>query len=400
MQIQSVDINSISTDPKNARKHSAKNLKAIKGSLKEFGQQKPIVVGKKDKTIIAGNGTFAAAKALGWKKIDVVFTELDATKSKAFALADNRTAELAEWDDSFLSETLKELADLKFDLGEIGFDESFLKGKIELGNKGNIGDNDVPEVKKNIHNVQRGQVWKLGEHRLMCGDSTSEEDVAKLMDGKKADLWITDPPYGVSYKSNGSEDKHMAIANDSMPLDQMKIFWEKVARNAYAHTSDSTPYYWFACQGGDQMMMMMMSISDANWKVRHELIWVKDSLVMGRCDYHYQHEPIFYGWKKDGTHNWYSDRKQSSTLNFARPKSSDLHPTMKPVELVEYLMRNSSRAGDIVLETFCGSGTSIIAAEKSERVCFGMEFEPHYCSVIIERWQQFTGKKAQLLTEV
>jgi DNA modification methylase len=220
------------------------------------------------------------------------------------------------------------------------------------------------------------------------------------MDGEKADLWLTDPPYGVSYKSNGAEDKHEKIANDDLPLKEMYEFWKLAASNALIVSSDKCAYYWFACQGGDQMMMMMMmSIGDANWKVRHELIWVKDSLVMGRCDYHYKHEPILYGWKKDGTHEWQSDRKQTSVLEFPRPKRSEEHPTMKPVELVEYLMGNSSKPGQIVLDTFGGSGTTLIAAEKSGRSARLMELSPKYCDVIIKRWEQFTGKQAELLNE-
>ncbi len=362
------------------------------GSLKAFGQQKPIVVNKEN-VVIAGNGTLAAAKKLGWKKIGVIISDLDPKNQKAYALADNRSAELAEWDDKQLGESLHDLFEDGFDIGSIGFELP----QMDDPEKDAIED-DVPEVPQNIHNVQRGQIWKLGEHRLMCGDSTSKEDVERLMDGEKADLWLTDPPYGVAYK--GKTKEALEIENDAMPLDEMAEFWTKLADSAFDYTTNQAPYYWFACQGGDQMMMMMMmSIGRANWKVRHELIWVKDSLVMSRCDYHYRHEPILYGWKQKGTHKFYGDRKQTSVIEFDRPKKNDVHPTMKPIELLEYLLKNSSESGNKILDTCLGSGSTLIACEKTNRKCYGMEIDPHYCSVIIERWQNYTGKKAELLTE-
>lgn len=391
MEVEKIELSKVILDPANARKHSPKNLAAITGSLTRFGQQKPIVIDKKG-VVIAGNGTVMAARELGWKHIHAYRTALEGYEAMAFALSDNRTAELAEWEDDVLRESLAKLALNDIDVGFLDFQLPDVVSKPGL-----TDDDAVPEdLPENIHGVKRGDIWELGGHRLLCGDATAAGDVAKLMGDAKADLWLTDPPYGVSYKSNGSEDKHRDIENDSMPIEEMKVFWQKVCENAISATSNESPYYWFACQGGDQMMMMM-AISAAGWKVRHELIWAKDSLVMGRCDYHYQHEPIFYGWKLKGKHNWYSDRKQTSLLSFPRPKKSDLHPTMKPVELIAYLIGNSSKVNDKVLETFCGSGSTLIACEKTSRKCYGMEIDPHYCSVIIERWQQFTGKKAKKL---
>lgn len=397
MQTESVKISALVFDPANARKHDDKNLDAIKGSLSRFGQQKPIVVGKNN-VVIAGNGTLAAAKALGWDKIDVVRTELTGPEATAFALADNRTAELASWDDEILGKTLQALQEDGFPIADIGFDPGdFFDDK---GTDGLTDPDEVPEIPQNVRGVQRGQIWQLGDHRMMCGDSTSKEDVERLMGGEKADLWLTDPPYGVAYESAGRREKsnqHRAIENDAKPIDEMGEFWTKAAANAHSACSNEASYYWFACQGGDQMMMMM-SIGRANWKVRHELIWIKDQMVFGRSDYHYKHEPILYGWKQDGKHNWYSDRKQTSLLEFARPKKSDEHPTMKPVDLIEYLIGNNTKSKHLVLDTFSGSGSTLIACEKTGRKCFGMEIDPHYCSVILERWEKFTGKKAVLLT--
>lgn len=206
------------------------------------------------------------------------------------------------------------------------------------------------------------EIIELGKHRLLCGDSTKEEDVAFLMGGAKADLFLVDPPYGVSYIEknaavNGGIVKNMVgkkINDDEKELEQIKETWLAIAKTAHQATTNEASYLWFACQGGDQMMMMMM-ISLAGWKVRHELIWVKDSFVFGRADYHYRHEPILYGWKQKGKHHFYGDRKQSSVLEFRRPKVSDYHPTSKPIELIEYLILNHSKEGDIVLD-LCGGG--------------------------------------------
>ena len=209
----------------------------------------------------------------------------------------------------------------------------------------------------------------------------------------KANLFLTDPPYAVSYIEknaavNGGIVKNMVgkeIKNDTQSLEEAKKIWFAAAKNAHEFTDDQASYLWFACQGGDQMMMMMM-IGEAGWKVRHELMWAKDSFVFGRSDYHYQHEPILYGWKKDGTHKFYGDRKQSSVIRGARPRHSDFHPTTKPIELVEYLLRNHTKEGDVVLDLFGGSGTTLLACEKMNRTCYMMELDPMYIKVIQERY--------------
>ena len=228
----------------------------------------------------------------------------------------------------------------------------------------------------------------------MCGDSSSYEDVKRLMDGEKADLFLTDPPYGVSYLEknaavHGGIVHNMVgktIASDEKSLEEIQKLWFQAAKHAYDFTTNEASYLWFACQGGDQMMMMMMMmIGDAGWKVRHELIWVKDSMVFGRSDYHYQHEPILYGWKKTGKHNFYGDRKHTSVLRFKRPNVSNLHPTSKPVELLRYLIRNHTKKGDIVLDLFGGGGSTLIACELEERKCYIMEISEDYCNTAKER---------------
>jgi site-specific DNA-methyltransferase (adenine-specific) len=389
-----VSIDSLSFDPANVRKHGERNLATIKASLQRFGQQKPIVVDANG-VVRAGNGTLAAAKALGWKEIAVVRSTLAGSEATAYAIADNRTAELAEWDEDALAETLSALqCEDEALLDAAGFDSAELSKMID--GMAEVTEDEVPEPPAEPI-TKPGDLWILGDHRLLCGDSTKAEDVERLMAGAKAELWLTDPPYGVAYESagrRGKDNQHDEIENDSRPLDEMAKFWEQAATLAYASCSGSSSYYWFACQGGDQMMMMMMSISRAKWRVRHELIWVKDQMVFGRCDYHYKHEPILYGWKQDGTHKWNADRKQVSVLEFDRPKRSDEHPTMKPVGLVAYLLGNNTTSGDSVLDTFCGSGTTLIAAEQLRRKCYGMEISPAYCDVIVKRWETLTGRKA------
>src|SRR3990167_10298321 len=243
------------------------------------------------------------------------------------------------------------------------------------------------------------KIFELGKHRLGLGDSSNREDVAELMGEARADLFLTDPPYGVSYvKKNAAVSGgivHNAIGkkidSDEKSLEDIQKLWFSAAKNAYDFSTDKASYLWFACQGGDQMMMMMM-IGDAGWKVRHELIWVKDSFVFGRSDYHYQHEPILYGWKKEGKHNFYGDRKQASILRFKRPNNSVFHPTTKPLELIKYLIKNHTKEGDIVLDLFGGSGTTLLACEYFDRTCYMMEIDKSYCQTIQDRFNNFQSE--------
>ena len=391
LNVKRVAIDSIFLDGANARTHGEKNMDAIKGSLTKFGQVEPLVVQQSTKVVIGGNGRLAAMREMGWSEVDIIEVNLDPIQAKALALALNRSSELAAWDTDVLSETLKDLLDENFDIEKIGFDDSFIKQEEKQF------EGDPDEVPENAETrCKPGDLWILGNHRLLCGDSTNVQHVERLMGGELADLWLTDPPYGVAYK--GKTKEALEIQNDAMPLDQMADFWTSLAASALIATTDKAPYYWFACQGGDQMMlMMMMSIGRAGWKFRHELIWVKDALVMSRCDYHYKHEPILYGWKQEGTHEFYGDRSQTSVLEFKRPKRNDVHPTMKPVELIEYLIGNSSKPKGKVFDTCLGSGTTLIACEKTGRKCYGMEIDPKYCDVILARWEKLTGETATRL---
>jgi site-specific DNA-methyltransferase (adenine-specific) len=253
--------------------------------------------------------------------------------------------------------------------------------------------------------VQRGEVWQLGEHRLMCGDSTSAEDVAKLMNGEQADLWLTDPPYNVAIGITDIEDAKrrnrrtdgLVIENDAMSNDDFHKFLVSAFKNAADVMKPGAAFYiWFASR---EHCNFELSLNEADLRVRQELIWNKNSLIMGRQDYQWKHEPCLYGWKEGAAHNWYSDRCQSTVIDWNKPSKSEDHPTMKPVGLFGYQIQNSSKEGDIILDSFGGSGTTIVACEQIGRKARLMEFEPHYCNVIIARWEKLTGQKAIKLNQ-
>ena len=396
MKLTTSKITELSLDPSNVRKHGRKNLDAIKASLRKFGQQKPIVVDAKG-IVIAGNGTLAAAQELGWTEIEIVRTQLEGVEATMFAIADNRTAELAEWEDS-LADVLKALAKADVDLAELGFDENDL-AKISSDLVGNPEIDAEPQVDKADElrvkwGVQTGQLWRLGDHRLLCGDSTKPEQIEKLMDGDKADLWITDPPYNVAIQGGNHGDPNrtngLKIENDSMDDASFREFLLSSYKSADGSMKDGAVFYiWHADSEG---FNFRGAAKDIGWKVRQCLVWLKSSLVMGRQDYHWKHEPCLYGWTEGAAHYWGSDRKQTTVLEFDRPRRNGEHPTMKPVELFSYQIQNSSKTGDVILDSFGGSGTTLIACEQLKRKARIMELDAKYVAVILQRWSDATGK--------
>lgn len=383
-------------------RHPQDQIERLAKIMDAHGVRHPIHVSKLSGEVCFGHGRWAAAKLNKWKEFPVVYQDFkDDQEEYACVQSDNAIAGWAELD----------LAAINLDVGSLeGFDIDLLGIKdfaIVDVDKAEPGC-DEDEVPDNVETICKlGDIWTLGQHRLMCGDSTSIDAVDKLMGGQLADLWLTDPPYGVKMQAReessssswvNKDRKHSQITNDDKSLDEMKIFWTDLATSALTGTTDKAAYYWFACQGGDQMMMMMMmmALGDGGWQVKHELMWLKDQMVFGRCDYHYKHEPILYGWRRDGTHEWHGDRKQTSVLECVRPKKSDLHPTMKPIELLEPLLSNSTKPGQRVLDLCGGSGSTLIACEKTNRKCFMMEIDLHYCDVIVARWEKYTNSKADL----
>ena len=387
----------------NARTHSDEQVTQLASSIKEFGFINPVIIDDHN-GLIAGHGRLMAAKKLGLEEVPVlVESHLTEAQKKAYILADNKLALNAGWDADLLKVELSELKDLGFDnLDTIGFSEDEIKDILntELEAVEDEGAGEIPEEPK----TQRGDIWTLGEHRLMCGDSTSENDVKALMLEEKADLVFTDPPYNVAV---GDKNKVLNqfqpsnritenIANDKCKTDEeiSEKLWLPAFTNLYAYAKDECSIYVTMPQGGTHMMMMMM-MHKACWNVKHELIWVKNSptFSMGRLDYDYQHEPILYGWKK--SHNFYGKGKYTKSIwTIDKPKKCDLHPTMKPIELIENALLNSSLEGHIVLDLFGGSGSTLIACEQLKRKCRMMELDEHYCDVILQRWQKLTGKEA------
>jgi site-specific DNA-methyltransferase (adenine-specific) len=402
MEITHRNVTDLIPYARNSRTHSDGQVAQIAASIKEFGWTNPILVDAEG-VVIAGHGRLLAARKLGHTEVPTIeLSELTETQRRAYVIADNRLALDAGWDDEMLRLELGELEELGFDLELTGFtlDEIAALKPVELG----LTDEDaVPEVPEAPVTVL-GDVWLLGNHRVMCGDSTSIDAVEKLMAGGGADMLLTDPPYNVDMTAKNQmlekagkarKDKSSyGINNDSMGNEQFRQFLRDAFVSADAVMKPGAVFYiWHADSEGFNFRGACL---ETGWQVRQCLIWRKSVFAIGRSDYHWKHEPCLYGWKEGAGHLWASDRKQTTVLEFDKPSKSGEHPTMKPVALFEYQMLNNTKGGDIVLDLFGGSGTTIIAAEKNGRYGYLMELDPKYCDVIVQRWQEFTGQTATL----
>jgi site-specific DNA-methyltransferase (adenine-specific) len=385
MNISMLAVGSIAPYGKNPRKND-EAVKYVAESIKQFGFKVPIVIDK-DNIIVAGHTRWKAAKKLGLKEVPcIVADDLTDEQIKAFRLADNKVAEKAEWDFDLLAIEMDELLD--FDMTVFGFEE-MLEDEPEVVE--DDFDGELPEEP----NAKLGDIYQLGNHRLMCGDSTNFTDVEKLMGGQLADMLLTDPPYNVDYEGK-TKDK-LKIENDKMENDAFRQFLVDAFSNADMHMKPGAVFYiWHADSEGYNFRGACF---DVEWRVRQCLVWNKNSMVMGRQDYQWKHEPCLYGWKEGASHLWASDRKQTTVIDFKRPTKNDLHPTMKPIGLFDYQIKNNTKGGDIVLDLFGGSGTTIMACEQNGRKAYSMEFDPRYVDAIIERWEKFTGQKAVLLND-
>ena len=387
---QTLSIDKLIPYAKNSRTHSDAQVAQIAASIKEWGFTTPILIDDQH-SVIAGHGRLAAARKLGLTEVPVIVATgwTDAQK-RAYVIADNKLAMNAGWDNELLALELGELGDLGFDLDLIGFTDDEIEALMPVEIEPGLTDpDDAPAVQENSITVP-GDVWIMGKHRLLCGDSTSISDLEKLTDGQLVDMWLTDPPYNVAYE--GKTKDSLTIKNDAMEDDKFRQF----LRDAYTAADTvmkpgAVFYIWHADLEGYNFRG---AAKDAGWTVRQCLIWKKSSMVMGRQDYHWKHEPCLYGWKEGAGHLWAADRKQTTILEFDKPSRNGEHPTMKPVALFEYQLLNNTKGGDIVLDSFGGSGTTLIAAEKNGRVARLMELDPKYCDVIVKRWQDFTGKIA------
>lgn len=390
MNVQQVKIEKVKPYDKNPRKNKAA-VDYVANSIKEFGFQQPIVVDK-DMVVIAGHTRLKAAKKLKLKEVPVVIADnLTEEQVKAYRLADNKTAEKAEWDFDLLTDELLSLQELDFDMEQFGFDFDFSEDEEAV--EDDNWEADVPEEPIS----KRGDIWVLGRHRLMCGDSTDAVDVALLMDGNKADMLLTDPPYNVDYTGKASELETRKIENDKMEDSAFQDFLTSAFENAAENMKAGGVFYiWHADSEG---LNFRVACKKAGFQVRQCLIWNKNAMVMGRQDYQWKHEPCLYGWKDGASHLWASDRKQTTVLEFEKPQKNNLHPTMKPIKLFDYQIKNNTKGDDIVLDLFGGSGTTIMAAEQNGRRGFVMEYDPKFVDVIVDRWEQFTGMKAKKIKE-
>ena len=414
-----IDIESIIPFAMNSRLHSDAQVAQLAASIREFGFTNPVLIDEA-KNLIAGHGRVMAARKLGLKSVPAILvTGLDERKRRALVIADNKLAMNATWDEDVLK---NELQDLAGDFGELmGFSQDELDSIFAEFNdsviEGETEDDEIPSLPEKSTSVL-GDIWILGRHRLMCGDSTSLDAVEKLTDGKLVDMVWTDPPYNVAYEGGTG----MTIQNDDMSDGQFKQFLTDAFLTAFAVTKMGGPIY--IAHADSEGINFRTAMTDAGWDQKQTLIWVKNSLVMGRQDYQWQHEPILYGWKPGAAHCWYGFRNKTTVINDDvklnsldkkelikiitsmqnaqkttiikedKPHRNDIHPTMKPVALVQTMLENSSQERDVVLDLFGGGGSTLIASEKTNRQARLMELDPKYCDVIVKRWQDFTGKQA------
>lgn len=385
-RFEKVNIDRLVPYARNARTHSKEQILQLRASLREFGFVNPVIVDKK-LNVIAGHGRIIAAREEGINEVPCVFAEhLTEAQKRAYIIADNRLALNSGWDVEMLSVELADLQGADFDISLLGFDDAEIN-KL-LGGIADVKDDDfdVAAELKNPAISKLGDLWVLGKHRLVCGDSTKAETFELLMDGKQANLTVTDPPYNVNYE--GAAGK---IKNDNMTDDNFyRFLLDAFVLTEKAMARDASIYVFHADTEG---LNFRRAFSDAGFYQSGTCIWKKQSLVLGRSPYQWQHEPILFGWKKAGKHAWYTDRKQTTIWEFEKPKKNGEHPTMKPVPLIAYPIANSSMTGCIVLDPFGGSGSTLIACEQTDRVCYTVELDEKFCDVIVKRYIEHVGSE-------
>lgn len=384
MQYYLADINDLIPYIRNARTHSESQIAQIAASIKEFGFLSPILIAE-DNTILAGHGRLAAARKLGLKQVPCVKeSHLTEIQRRAYIIADNKLSLNAGWDEDMLAIELSELQGADFDLDLLGFDESELVSIFEDDKEVEDDDFDVEEELNKPCFSKAGDIWTLGRHRLICGDSTKEETYKSLMEDKKVNLVVTDPPYNVNYE--GSAGK---IKNDNMDNDKFYNFLLDAFSNMEKVMADDASIYVF--HADTEGLNFRKAFNDAGFYLSGCCIWKKPSLVLGRSPYQWQHEPCLYGWKKKGKHQWYSGRKETTIWEFEKPKKNADHPTMKPIALLAYPITNSSMSNTLILDPFGGSGSTLIACEQTDRSCYTIELDEKFCDVIVKRYIEQVG---------
>ena len=395
VKLEQVPIDKLVPYARNARTHSKEQNAQLRASLREFGFVSPAVIDSKY-NILVGHGRVQAAREEGYKTVPCVFAEnLTDAQKRAYILADNQLALNAGWDEEMLSVELSDLKDESFDLSLLGFDEKDLEKLMAGPDDGGAQDDDfdLSAALEKASFVEKGDLWTVGKHRLLCGDATSPEDVERLMGGKTANLILTDPPYGVSFKASDG----LTIENDSLKGDEFYKFLLSAFTNMAAHLEKGGAAYVF--HADTEGLNFRKAFIDAGFHLAGVCIWVKNSLVLGRSDYQWQHEPILYGFLQNGKHSWYAGRSETTIWNFNKPKRNKDHPTSKPLDLLSYPIKNSSQENAIVLDTFGGSGSTMMACEQMNRICYMSELDPKYASVILRRYVEDTGDADSVYVE-
>lgn len=390
-----VDIDKLIPYVNNARTHSKEQINKLRASIREFGFINPVIIDR-DYNVIAGHGRIMASKEEGIDKVPCVFVDyLTDAQKKAYILADNRMALDADWDEELLNVEIESLQGADFDLSLTGFDEAELMDIFGDDNQSRAKDDDfdLTAALEKASFVEKGDVWTVGRHRLMCGDATSSEDVSTLMGNTKANLILTDPPYGVSFKSSSG----LIIQNDSMKNEEFYNFLLASFKCMAEHLENGGSAYVF--HADTEGLNFRKAFIDAGFHLAGCCIWVKDSLVLGRSDYQWQHEPVLYGFVQNGKHKWYSDRKQTTIWNFDKPKRNANHPTSKPLDLLSYPIGNSTQENGVVIDTFGGSGSTMMACEQMNRICYMMELDEKYASVILRRYVENTNNAEGVFVE-
>lgn len=398
MEIQKIvveKLNPAKYNPRKDLKPGDPEYEKLKRSIETFGYVEPVIWNKKTGNIVGGHQRFKVLKHEGAKEIECVVIDIDSDEEKALNIALNKVS--GEWDIPKLADILDELDKSMFDISLTGFDAAEIEDLFSKVHDKEVKDDDfdadkaLEEIKEPI--TKLGDIWLLGKHKLICGDSTKISDVEKLMDGKKANLCVTDPPYNVNY-SAGKENERV-IKNDSMDDKSFHEFLLAAFENIYTILDDGAGAYIF--HADTEGLNFRKAFKESGFHLSSVCVWVKQSLVLGRSDYQFQHEPVLYGWKPTGKHRWYSDRKQTTVWNFDRPSKSPDHPTMKPVPLIAYPIQNSSMTNCIVFEPFAGSGSTLIACEQTGRICYAVELDEKYCDVIVKRYIETAGGEGVFL---
>ena len=400
LKIQNIKITALRPDPYNPRRIAEDELEALTRSMQEFGFVDPVIARREDRTVIGGHQRLVAARKLGFGIVPVVFLDISEERARLLGLALNRIS--GQWDQELLARLLAELEAIpNIDLSLSGFADDEISKLLrsletrEKRDRPEAFDLDAAlEAVQRAHGAQRGDLWALGDHRLLCGDATDEADVSRLLDGKRAAMCFTDPPYNVAYGDHGGRQagtRKRRLENDALSPDQWEVFCRGWAEQLLANVDGAL----YICMSTREWPVVSRVLAEEGGHWSDTIIWAKDRFVLGRADYQRQYEPIWFGWRQGAQHHWCGDRDQGDVWTIPRPADSPLHPTMKPLALVERAIDNSSRPGDVVLDLFLGSGTTLIAAERTGRVCYGMELDPHYAQVAVLRWQAFTGEQAR-----